>query len=1317
MQPGSIVDDRFRIEESVAGGGMGEIFRAIDQQSGAVVALKLATSEDDGMVARFRRESVLLADIRHPGIVEYIAHGELRDGMPYLVMEWLSGMDLAERLTGAGVESMATVRERPGDLTGEYADDMPHPGLELAEVITLGKRVASALAAVHARGVLHRDVKPSNIYLVDGDVAKAKLVDFGTAREAMPDRPLTGTGVLVGTPYYMAPEQARGMADIGAPADVWALGGVLYQCLAGKAPFAAPQPLAALARIVVDEPTPVQVLRPDAPDDLAELVHRCLDKEPGRRYSDGRALLDALSALAPATAGRAVAEAAAHHQAGRPRAAGRRPAHHLTTRETRVCSLLFARGGSASTADARALVVDRLGGVLQSLADGAGTVLVTIETVSAPKDQAAAAAHIALALRDVDSDVRQVLATGRGRDGGHTPIADVVDTAVAQLVAAGAGEIRVDKLTAGLVESRFDVERDAGGRFLLVGERAAEGTRTLLGKPSRWVGRRREQSALLGIFDECVDESVSRAVLVSAPAGIGKSRLRFETVRAIERRGDGVAILYGQGDSLSAGSPFVMIAPAIRRSAGILDGEPLAIRRDKLAARIAETVPEEHRRRITAFVGEMVGVPVPDDDNEALRAARADKMLLGQLMTDAWLDWLRYECAVHPVLIVLEDLHWGDTPSNNYVEAALRALHDAPLMVFALARPEIHDVFPRLWEHREVEEIKLHSLSAKACAELARAALGERATDELVADIIARSEGNAFYLEELIRAVAEGAADSLPETVIGMVQARLHGLDLEARRILRAASVFGEVFWAGGVRELLGDTGDVFDVGEWLDDLARRELVTARPDARLPDEREYKFRHALVRDGAYEMLTDRDREVGHLLAGQWLERAGEQDGLVLASHFERGGDCERAVMWFERAAVQALEGNDLASAVARAERAVVAGAEGEVLGRLRALQATASYWQSDYTAGRTFGEAALAFVAEGTETWFRALGSALVSAARLGDYDTVDALFDRAMAADSATGAEAAQQICLCRGAFQLIFAGRFERADEVLARIAELAASAPEVDALTYAQVNHVQGVRAAHIGDVRVFLHHLEKAVDGFERAGDTRNVSLERTTVAWCWAEIGEFSRAESLCRDNIAYCESLRAQQAMTYGKVNLGYILANIPDKRDEARTVLLEAIDECRAVGNPRLEGWACAHLTAVEHAAGHHDVEETWAQRAAELLDVSPGLQAWALATWSRALLARGRTDEAVAKARAAMEILERLGGILQGESLPPLALARALRAAGADDEARATIADARARLARRAARLQDPAWIASFEAIEDNAVTLRLAEEWQCP
>src|SRR6185503_11237638 len=193
---------------------------------------------------------------------------------------------------------------------------------------------------------------------------------------------------------------------------------------------------------------------------------------------------------------------------------------------------------------------------------------------------------------------------------------------------------------------------------------------------------------------------------------------------------------------------------------------------------------------------------------------------------------------------------------------------------------------------------------------LVRHVLGERADRAMIERLERLSEGNAFYLEELMRWAAEGRGAELPETVVAMVQSRLGALDDEANRILRAASIFGEACWVGGVAALLGGAEHAGTVQERLRELVEREVIVTRPESRFPGEEEVAFRHALLREGAYAMLTDGDRALGHWLAGAWLEERGEQDMLVLAEHFEKGGDGERAGHLYCRAAEQAGWGGD-----------------------------------------------------------------------------------------------------------------------------------------------------------------------------------------------------------------------------------------------------------------------------------------------------------------------------------------------------------------------------------------------------------------------
>lgn len=1278
VRAGDLIGGRFRLEAEVASGGMGRISRARDEQTGARVALKVIATQDPSAEERFAREAKVLSSVRHPALVEHVAHGRTADGAAWIAMEWLEGMDLRAKL-GATHERTLPARRAHA------------PVMETRDALAIAERIASALGELHRHGIVHRDVKPGNVFLVDGRADRAKLLDLGAAA-AGDGRHLTATGMLVGTPAYMAPEQVRAEGEVGPAADVWSTGCVLYECLTGTPAFRANHVMALLARILIDDPPSLAAARPDLPPALHALVRRALAKDPSARFPNGAALAEAIRRvdLEDALPSRAVRVAT--------------PSLGGTERRVRCVVLGSMAVMSEAAQDEVRRASERAGGALYWLSPG--SFVVTVEPPGAPVDQATHAARIALALRHAVPQLALGIAIGQAESDGRIPVGDAVDRAATLLGAAESGAICVNSVTAPLLEARFDLAQ-VGTSPRLVGERAREATRTLLGKPTRSVGRRRELGILGSIFDHSVDEPAASVVIVTAPAGTGKTRLRYELVRELRRRGEALTVIEGQGDSLSSGSPFVMIAPALRRWAEVRDGDAPERVREQLRARLATLLDGRDLERVSVFLAELIGAPWPDEANEELRAARQDPMLLGESMRRAFADWIAAACRRHPVLLVLEDLHWGDLPSIRFVDAALARASDLPLVVLALARPELEERFPDLWKAHSPHELKLGALSRKASAQLVRQVLGEDASDALVDAIAERSGGNAFYLEELIRAAAEGTGD-LPDSVLAMVQTRLDALGHEAKRVLRAASIFGESFWTSGVEALLGE--GAIGVAEWLEELARREVIGAAAGSRFPSEREWRFRHALVRDGAYALLTNEDRALGHRLAGRWLERMGEHDAAVLAEHFDRGGERAEAVRWFRRAADQALEGNDLEAVVQRVARAAAAGASGAELGALRAIESLARYWQSDYAGAKARGEEAAALLPPGSRDWYRALGSAIVASARLGDFASLDASFAEVLRSTAEPGELAEQVIALCRGTFQLIFSTRFAEADDVLARIAQMVGDGAGLDALTMGQVHHVRGVRAAMVGDVSTFLEHLSRAVDAFERAGDVRNVLLERTTVAWCHAELGDFARAEALCRENLARCEAMGAQQAITYAKVNLGYFLIHRPGQRGRARAVLEEAIRECREVNNPRLEGWALAHLASAEHYDGRHVEGERAARRACDRLGGSPGLHAWAKASLARALAMLGRGDEALSLAESAMEALARLGGLLQGESLPPLALAMARHAVGDEAGARTAIEEARSRLAERARRIADPAQRSGFLSHPDN----RAIESW---
>ena len=281
---GRMVSQRYRVETRIASGGMGEVYRARHvelQQTVAVKFLHRRFADDEELAARFFNEARTAVKVKHPQAVSIYDFGRLDDGTLYLVMEFVEGEPLAERL------------RRDGPMPEEAT-------------VSIALQVAEVLQRAHDHSVVHRDVKPDNIMLVDGGVGRhsIKVLDFGIAKILDDDLHggLTQTGMMFGTPEYMAPEQAAG-DPVDHRVDLYALGLVLYAMLTGHPPFEGQNKLALLQRQIHETPTPVKRAAPHpVSEPLADLVGRLLAKDPGARPGTASALHDELSAIASGTA-------------------------------------------------------------------------------------------------------------------------------------------------------------------------------------------------------------------------------------------------------------------------------------------------------------------------------------------------------------------------------------------------------------------------------------------------------------------------------------------------------------------------------------------------------------------------------------------------------------------------------------------------------------------------------------------------------------------------------------------------------------------------------------------------------------------------------------------------------------------------------------------------------------------------------------------------------------------------------------------------------------------------------------------------------
>jgi serine/threonine-protein kinase len=268
-----VLAGRYEVIRRIGEGGMGAVYEARHTLIGKRVAVKVLleklVSKSD-FVARLLQEARLASSIGHENIVDVTDFGTTDDGRSFVVMEFLDGESLAE----------LTMREAP---------------LPIERSLRIARQAASALGAAHAKGIFHRDVKPENIYLVRrGDADFVKVVDFGISKAVKPGGGeegaegyrLTHTGLLLGTPLYMSPEQARGEEDLDHRVDIWALGVMLYECLTGEVPFRANNYLQIISQVLTHTPLPPSQLRPELgiPDAVEAVVMRAMEKDRSRRY-------------------------------------------------------------------------------------------------------------------------------------------------------------------------------------------------------------------------------------------------------------------------------------------------------------------------------------------------------------------------------------------------------------------------------------------------------------------------------------------------------------------------------------------------------------------------------------------------------------------------------------------------------------------------------------------------------------------------------------------------------------------------------------------------------------------------------------------------------------------------------------------------------------------------------------------------------------------------------------------------------------------------------------------------------------------------
>lgn len=1294
--PGTLVAHRFRIDKRTGAGGMGVVYRGVDTLTGKPAAIKVLLADDTDELARFEREARVLSMMSHPGIVAFLGYGKLDSGEAFLAMEWLEGCDLAEKLK----------REH----------------LSVGESLLLVRNIARALDVAHGQGVVHRDLKPGNLFLRNEKVDQVVLLDFGIARHLVVETKLTQMGAVIGTPYYMAPEQAAGHQDVTPAADIFSLGCVLFECLTGKPPFEGMHSLAVLSKIIFEEAPPLETRLPDVDARLSALCARMLAKQPAERFVDARALWVALDELGPLTTEKTILALPKGARSADTMSISAVKRAVLTVDELEVVCVI-AMQCSASAGDATQEIQSvttslvALGLRVEQLPDG--TLVSTLSRMGQATDQVLRAARAAIWLFERFSGARVALATGRARVGKREGmyVGDAIDSVFRILDLARSAEgVHIDKLTAGLLDERFVVVAHEHGAVLR-GERViADESKRLLGRPTPCVGRERELGTLQSYWEGCLEEASARAVLVIAPAGVGKSRLRHEFLQRVQQTRIEHTLLLGRADPV-ASAALGVVARALRVVFGLeLQDEP-AVLRAKIEAFVRNYVPASEARAITEFMGEFVGVPFSEESNLRLHLARQDARIMTDQMTAAFVALLQHLSKVRPVLLVLEDLHWCDAFSVSVVGAALRELKSEPLFVLAFARPDVQATFPKLWPNH-LEQISLAPLRARAGIQLAREILGESVDSHTLQRIVDLSSGNVLFLEELIRAVADGRGNELPETVLAMLQSRIGRLDPDVRRALRAASIWGLTCPEEGLRALVGGHTDLTLA---LRSLVEHEILERRRPTEATGDVEYAFRHALVRDAAYALLVDEDRILGHRLVAEWLEVRGNADPAVLAEHFHLGGEFERMVPYCVRAVAHLQERGDFHRGRRFADLGIAAGATGTSLGVLLALRA----WLVWYTDGvkawpttRPDAERATELLTPAHPWWFRALSSMSSIDLLFGEHERAVRLISRMISGDVPDGV-GAEYVMSCWALTALLCqVGRRELAKQLIDRTCEvIEEKSPHIPVVRAWRESMRLEYQRHTQRDPWKNRHELEEIVDVCAKSGVTQfhELALLRNTLALANAEIGDHATAERFLRESIENARRKGYGYLVTHAQIHLAESLCvragKLPVEEIQSLTRDLLATEGL----SPGFVALSHSLRAMALLDAGEVAQAEINGREAVKRSGNFPIRRLRMQSTLLRALVQADKRAEALELAREVREQVDKLGKVGYAEVPIHTAMAMAFRASGETEQPMEHLHIALAEVNRQASSIPEGPLRDRFRKdVADNVRVIALAEEW---
>ena len=1271
-----IAGTHYVLQERAGGGGMGVVFKAWDRRLERTVALKFLPShllDDPAARERFRVEAQAAAGLDHPNICTIYEVGETQDARFFIVMPFYDGETVGARLARGP--------------------------LSVADAVSIALQTARGLAKAHDSGITHRDIKPANLIVTADGVLK--ILDFGIAK--FDGAAITQPGATPGTTAYMSPEQTRG-DPVSAATDVWSLGVVLYEMLAGVRPFGGADARDVRAAICDAEPAPVAARRADVPPRLDRLVRASLAKAAGDRPASAAAVAAELEAVAALLGAPPAGVPVARARDERDRADAPfltsdgegRDAVIVAVRVTGYAEVLESRGAAAAVREvdrARARVADaaaRFGGVLNPFDESGGLLLFGIP--NAGEDDCVRAARAAAALVDgadessdanaretpslrlhVGLDAGRVIVRPMDRHGAPFHVAGpAVDLAARLADLSPAGRVWIGPRCRRLLEPPLRLTlRDGlalpdGDRTISPYELSGESeSQTRLeaalrhGDLTPYTAREGELAAVRASLDDAC-AGAGRFVVVLGEAGMGKSRLLHELLPAVHDRG--AAVLRGRCLPYGAATAYLPFIDVVRDALGLTGHGPAAAA--EALARIRATAPElEEFLPLYLHLLAMPGAEM-----------RMAPHLLGEKFRitapEAIAALVTLTSRRRPTVLLLEDWHWVDDASHAVLAQIAELAERYALLVGVTCRPGYVADWGPVAPHAT---ITLAPLAESSTAELLRAVLCARDVPHaLVALLHERTGGNPFFIEEICHELLEDAAlrvsngrvdverpmDALrlPGTVQAVIRARLDRLDAATRDTLLVASVVGREFGRDVLERTLEDASHLNAALRSLKAAGLIEQTGVAPRAT------YRFRHVLMQEAAYATLLEHRRRALHGRVGEALESVvdGAHDDRLerLAHHFERAAVWDKAVEYAVLAAERASGLAEFAEAMRLLERARV------WLARL-----------PDTDRRRERGVDLLLRQERLGET--------------LGLRDRQQQLIDQMVALLGADG-DCAQlaEVYLRQGDLHTLLR-RFDAADEALQRSVALRRALG--DAVGVRHALRSLGLLRWHQGRDADALACIEEALAIDRERGDAIAVVGDLSNLGYVLKGMGYFESAEERLLEGIELSERILAGDADAVAKSDaavkqhyLVHNLANVYRQLGQSERALELMRQATERSGGDRLPIQLSYHYTSIAHlclAAGrieesleHYRAAVEFTRRA----DFVPGLSL-SLRMLGEVLAALGRRAEALPLLEEAARLFAQLGNRTSEAELWE-SIARAYEAEHGDHEAMSAWARARA-------------------------------------